>query len=129
MVTPAPWASGPRHRQPPPVQPSWLFPCPVIQTSCGSPGAVENTNDPAGAMMGGMASTPPAADDLVALRQAAAGDPDGWRVVLDRHRGRLRRLAAFRLDRRLWGRVDPSDVVQEALADAARRVAEFLADP
>jgi RNA polymerase sigma-70 factor (ECF subfamily) len=76
-----------------------------------------------------MAPDSPSDNELEDLRRAAAGDPDGWRTVLDRHRDRLRRLAAFRLDRRLWGRVDPSDVVQEALLDASRRLAEFLANP
>src|SRR5688500_13759588 len=52
MVTPAPWASGPRHRQPPPCQPSWLFPFPTTQTSCGSPGAVERTTVHDGAVGG-----------------------------------------------------------------------------
>jgi RNA polymerase sigma-70 factor (ECF subfamily) len=80
-------------------------------------------------MLEGMNPQSVAGDDLGDLRRAAAGDPDGWRLVLDRHRERLRRLAAFRLDRRLWGRVDPSDVVQDALLDAARRLPEFLAEP
>jgi RNA polymerase sigma-70 factor (ECF subfamily) len=32
----------------------------------------------------------------------------------------------FPLDRRLAARIDPSDVVQEALADADRELAEYL---
>ncbi len=35
-------------------------------------------------------------------------------------------MIAARLDRRLTPRLDPSDVVQEALADAARRLPEYL---
>jgi DNA-directed RNA polymerase specialized sigma24 family protein len=35
-------------------------------------------------------------------------------------------MVAVRLDRRLLARVDPSDVVQEALADADRRLDEYL---
>jgi RNA polymerase sigma-70 factor (ECF subfamily) len=76
-----------------------------------------------------MAQSAAGEGELSELRRAAAGDPDGWRTVMDRHWDRLRRLAAFRLDRRLWGRVDPSDVVQEALVDASRRLAEYLANP
>jgi RNA polymerase sigma-70 factor (ECF subfamily) len=45
---------------------------------------------------------------------------------LTRHRERLRRMVAVRLDRRLAARVDPSDVVQEALAEAARKLPEYL---
>jgi RNA polymerase sigma-70 factor (ECF subfamily) len=35
-------------------------------------------------------------------------------------------MVALRLNRRLWARVDPSDVVQEALADAARKLAAYV---
>jgi RNA polymerase sigma-70 factor (ECF subfamily) len=35
-------------------------------------------------------------------------------------------MVAVRLDRRLAARVDPSDIVQEALADAARRLDDYL---
>jgi RNA polymerase sigma-70 factor (ECF subfamily) len=41
-----------------------------------------------------------------------------------RHKDRLRRMVRLRLDRRLQGRIDPSDVVQEAYAEMGRRVAE-----
>jgi RNA polymerase sigma-70 factor (ECF subfamily) len=37
-------------------------------------------------------------------------------------------MVEARLDRRLPPRVDPSDVVQEALADAARRLPEYVRD-
>jgi RNA polymerase sigma-70 factor (ECF subfamily) len=35
-------------------------------------------------------------------------------------------MVALRLDRRLQGRVDPSDVIQEAYLEAARRLPEYL---
>jgi RNA polymerase sigma-70 factor, ECF subfamily len=44
-------------------------------------------------------------------------------------RARLRRMVRLRLDRRLQGRVDPSDVLQEAHVDVAKRAKEYLADP
>ena len=44
-------------------------------------------------------------------------------------RDRLRRIVHVRLDRRLQGRVDPSDVLQEAFVDASRRLAEYAAEP
>ena len=37
------------------------------------------------------------------------------------HRDRLRRMVKLRLDRRLQGRLDASDVLQEAYIDVARR--------
>ena len=62
------------------------------------------------------------------LRDAARGDADALRSLLEQHRDRLRRMVAVRLDRRLAPRLDPSDVVQEALADAARRLPDYLRD-
>jgi RNA polymerase sigma-70 factor (ECF subfamily) len=60
------------------------------------------------------------------LTRAADGDTGARHALLARHRGRLRQMVAVRLDRRLAARVDPSDVVQEALADAARKLAAYL---
>jgi RNA polymerase sigma-70 factor (ECF subfamily) len=63
------------------------------------------------------------------LRRAADGDPEGWGALLARHEGRLRRLIAFRLDQRLQGRLDPSDVLQEAALEAWRHLADYLRQP
>src|SRR4051812_27156499 len=46
-----------------------------------------------------------------------------------RHRARLRRMIQLRLDRRMQGRVDPSDVLQEAQLDVLRRAGEYAANP
>jgi RNA polymerase sigma-70 factor (ECF subfamily) len=46
-----------------------------------------------------------------------------------RNRDRLRRMVRLRLDRRLRGRLDPSDVLQEAHLEAVRRAGEYAADP
>jgi RNA polymerase sigma-70 factor (ECF subfamily) len=45
------------------------------------------------------------------------------------HRGRLRRMVELRLDRRVAGRVDASDVLQEAFLDASRQWDDYLARP
>src|SRR5260370_699290 len=45
------------------------------------------------------------------------------------YRDQLKRMVHLRLSRRVQGRVDASDVVQEALADCSRRLQEYLADP
>ena len=42
-----------------------------------------------------------------------------------RHRSQLKRMVQLRLHPRLQRRVDPSDVVQEAFMEAARRLPEF----
>jgi RNA polymerase sigma-70 factor (ECF subfamily) len=46
--------------------------------------------------------------------------------IFMRHRGRLRSMVNLRLDPRLRARIDPSDVLQEAYLDAARRLDEYL---
>ena len=62
------------------------------------------------------------------LRDAAQGDVLAVHHLLEKHRGRLRRMIAARLDPRLAPRLDPSDVVQETLADAAQRLSDYLRD-
>lgn len=49
--------------------------------------------------------------------------------AFDRHRDRLRRAVALRLDRRLAGRVDPLDVVRDACSAAAGELDNYLRDP
>src|SRR5437763_820919 len=63
------------------------------------------------------------------LRRAAQGDQEAWGTLLLRSRDRLRRMVALRLDRRLQGRVDPSDIIQEACIDASARLAEYARQP
>jgi RNA polymerase sigma-70 factor (ECF subfamily) len=63
------------------------------------------------------------------IEQAVRGDQRALGELLGRHRERLRRMVALRLDRRLQGRVDPSDILQEACLDAARRLPEYHQNP
>jgi len=77
-----------------------------------------------------MGTTMDTADDLhETLTRAAAGDGDCWRTLLGRHHDRLRRMVAVRLDPRLQGRIDPSDLLQEAYLDTATQLAEYLREP
>src|SRR5262245_1809066 len=66
------------------------------------------------------------ADTEQLLREAAQGDAIARQQLLERHRPRLRRMVALRLDRRLAARLDPSDLVQESLAEAARQLSDYL---
>jgi RNA polymerase sigma-70 factor (ECF subfamily) len=63
------------------------------------------------------------------LRRAAGGDQQGWTTLLAQHHDRLRRMIALRLDHRLRGRVDASDVLQEAYLEAAAHLADYLRQP
>src|SRR5262245_8049497 len=62
------------------------------------------------------------------LAQASHGDAAARSQLLQRHRGRLKRMVAVRADPRLAARVDPSDVVQETLAEANARLDAYLRD-
>jgi RNA polymerase sigma-70 factor (ECF subfamily) len=67
--------------------------------------------------------------DTDELARLAGGDPRAVAEAFARYRDRLRCMVKLRLDRRLQGRVDPSDVLQEAYLDVARRAAEYIAHP
>jgi RNA polymerase sigma-70 factor (ECF subfamily) len=68
-------------------------------------------------------------EDDELLRLAAAGDGESWQGLVERSRQRLRRMVAFRLDPRLRGRVDPSDVLQDAYLEAWRDLESYLDRP
>lgn len=63
------------------------------------------------------------------VAQAAGGDAQALTELMERYRARLKRMVGLRMDRRLQGRVDASDVVQEALIEASRRLDEYAANP
>ena len=75
--------------------------------------------DPAGAK---------SADDLL-IDRAAAGDTAALAELFGRYRKRLRAMVRLRMDRRLQGRVDPSDVLQEAYLDVAQQLSSYLVKP
>src|SRR6478672_4342311 len=62
------------------------------------------------------------------LLRAVGRDERALAALFARHRDRLWRMVRVRLDRRLLGRVDPDDVLQEAYLDASRRIAHFRRD-
>ncbi len=67
-----------------------------------------------------------APDSHAVLRRAAEGDVDAWGELLMQHQNRLQRMVQFRLDRRLQGRVDSADILQEAYAEAAHHRGDFF---
>jgi RNA polymerase sigma-70 factor (ECF subfamily) len=72
---------------------------------------------------------PDAEETQELLSQARAGQSAAISDLLDRHRDALRRMVALRMDRALQQRVDASDIVQDALIEANRRLPEYLKDP
>jgi RNA polymerase sigma-70 factor (ECF subfamily) len=72
------------------------------------------------------------ADDaaLAALvQQAAGGNQRAVDDLLSQFRPRLKRMVHLRLSRRLQGRVDDSDVIQEAYLDVSRKLPEYAVNP
>jgi RNA polymerase sigma-70 factor, ECF subfamily len=60
------------------------------------------------------------------LNQAEHGDESAVRQLILLHRERLRRMIGVHMDTRLTARLDPSDVIQEATIEVARRLPEYL---
>lgn len=59
------------------------------------------------------------------LQRAVDGDREAQAELFSRYRDRLRQLVAIRLDRRIVSRVDASDIVQDALNVAYRRLPTY----
>jgi len=63
------------------------------------------------------------------LAGAKEGDSDAINRLMERHRDSLRRMVQLRLDQKIQRRVDVSDVVQDVLVEANRRLQDYLANP
>jgi RNA polymerase sigma-70 factor (ECF subfamily) len=59
------------------------------------------------------------------LERAASGDKESLGRLLTRHEDRLRRMIAFRLDHRLQGRIDASDVIQDVWVEVAEHLPQY----
>jgi len=70
-----------------------------------------------------MSDSDSAQDDL--QTRLRAGDSQALADLFDAHRGRLWRMANFRMDERLRGRVSPDDIVQETYLAAAKRIEHY----
>jgi RNA polymerase sigma-70 factor, ECF subfamily len=79
--------------------------------------------------MGAVMSEQHLQDDAALLLRIEGGDERALTELFSRHRDRLRRMIRLRLDRRLQGRIDSSDILQDAYFEVARRAREYLAQP
>lgn len=64
-------------------------------------------------------------DEDARLSRLLQGDEGALADLFAEHRERLWRMVHFRLDRRLQGRVDADDILQEAYIDAVKRLPHF----
>jgi RNA polymerase sigma-70 factor (ECF subfamily) len=63
------------------------------------------------------------------VQRAVAGDEAALHELFGRYRDRLKRMVRLRLSRRLQGRIDDSDVLQESFLEVAQRLAEYAEKP
>jgi len=56
------------------------------------------------------------------LERLRAGDHGALAELFEGHRDRLRRMVELRMDARLQGRIDASDVLQDGFLDLVKRV-------
>ena len=70
------------------------------------------------------------AEEIASLREGVRlGKSKALGALFERHRARLLRMVLLRLDRRAQGRIDASDVIQDAFLEATRRLEAYLEDP
>jgi RNA polymerase sigma-70 factor (ECF subfamily) len=82
-------------------------------------------SDPSGSAAAGVEPQP----TLVLLDRVRGGDTAAVNHLLARHRDAIRRLIDRRMDRVVQRRVDASDIVQDVLVEANRRLGDYLANP
>lgn len=63
------------------------------------------------------------------IQRVAAGDKTALDELFSRYRDRLKRMVRLRMSRRLQGRVDDSDVLQESYLEISRKLSEYLNNP
>lgn len=72
---------------------------------------------------------PESSDTQELLARARRGNAAAVEQLLGSQREAVRRMIDLRLDRAIIQRVDASDVVQEVLLEASRRLGDYLHDP
>src|SRR5688572_21908485 len=72
---------------------------------------------------------PSSAETRRLITRAIQGDRKSIEELLSHYRPQLRRMIAVRMDSRLKARLDPSDIVQSVLAEAAQKMVAFQREP
>ncbi len=66
------------------------------------------------------------AETQALVERARAGDQSAFEELFNRHRVRLQKAVAMRMDRRVAARVDASDIIQETYLEAFKRLPKYL---
>ena len=69
---------------------------------------------------------PTATDEFAHLKR---GGQPAVAELFSHYTEQLQRMVNFRLDRRLYGRVDPADVLQDSYLEASRRIQDYIDNP
>jgi RNA polymerase sigma-70 factor (ECF subfamily) len=85
--------------------------------------SVDKGHPPAVMLVVAMNPDPLNLEELV--RRAGTGDERALAELYHHYRPRLRQMVRLRLDRRLAGRLDPSDVLQEAYLECGKRLKDY----
>lgn len=66
---------------------------------------------------------------LTLLAEYRDGNSDAVNALIDRHREAVKRLVTMRMDQAIAKRVDASDVVQDVMFEASRRLKDYVTNP
>ncbi len=80
-------------------------------------------------MLGDNSMWPESPQTVELIAEAKAGDQSAVNLLMDRHRNSLNQLVRMRLDKNIQNRVGVSDVVQDVLVEANRRLPRYLESP
>ena len=65
-------------------------------------------------------------ETIALLSEVRDGDLSAFGELFDRYRQRLKQMIRLRLDRRLFGRIDEDDILQEAFLEAFSKLSQYL---
>jgi RNA polymerase sigma-70 factor, ECF subfamily len=71
----------------------------------------------------------PPSETVRLFERLQAGDRRALADLFQRHRDRLRRMVELRMDARLHGRIDASDVLQDGFVELAKQLESYLSNP
>jgi RNA polymerase sigma-70 factor, ECF subfamily len=71
----------------------------------------------------------PSSESVRLLERLQTGDRRALADLFQRHRDRLRTMVELRMDARLHGRIDASDVLQDGFLDLAKQLESYLREP
>jgi RNA polymerase sigma-70 factor (ECF subfamily) len=91
--------------------------------------AINSAMSKTGSMLGNNGVWPESPKTEQLMAEAKAGDKSAVNQLMDRHRNSLDRLIRMRLDKKIQNRIGVSDVVQDVLIEANRRLPRYLESP